>query len=218
MFEILMMPLVRVLPPNSTLIFTGITEAFFTYMKVGFVAAVFFTSPFIFYQLWAFVAPGLYAHEKRWVIPFVVFSGIFFIGGALFGYFVVFPYGFKYLMGFASQYIRPFPSVKEYFSLAWKLLFAFGLVFEMPLVVLFLAKMGLVTSRFLVKNFKYAFLLIFIVAAVLTPTPDIANQCLMAFPMLGLYGLSIIVAMVFGKKPKKDEGVETQASEPDGKL
>jgi sec-independent protein translocase protein TatC len=200
MFTLLMVPLVKALPPGSSLIFTGVTEAFFTYMKVALLAGVFLSSPLIFYEIWAFVAPGLYAREKRYTIPFVVFSAVLFVGGALFGYFIVFPNAFRYLLGFASDYIRPFPSMREYFSLAWKLLLAFGIVFEMPLIVFFLAKMGLVTAELMTKKFRYAFLLIVVVAAIVTPTPDVINLGLMTGPMLALYGISIIVAKIWGKK------------------
>lgn len=203
MFEVLMAPLVEALPPDGTLIFTGVTEAFFTYLKVAILAGVFISSPLILYEIWAFVSPGLFAKEKRYVIPFVIFSTIFFIGGGLFGYFIVFPYGFKFLLSFATESIRPFPRIKEYFSLASKLLLAFGVVFELPLFVFFLTKMGLVNSKFLIKQFKYALLLIFCVSAMLTP-PDVVTQLMMAGPILGLYGISIIVAKVFEKKAEKE--------------
>lgn len=207
-FAVLMAPLLEALPPNGTLIFTGVTEAFFTFLKVAILTGVFISSPLILYEIWAFVSPGLYTHEKRYVIPFVIFSTIFFMGGALFGYFIVFPYGFKFLLGFASEHIRPFPSIKEYFSLASKMLLAFGVVFELPLFVFFLTKMGLVNSRLLIRQFKYALLLIFSISAILTP-PDVATQMMMAGPLLCLYGVSIIVAKVFGKKTKKeDDGLQ----------
>lgn len=212
MFAILMAPLVRALPPESTLIFTGVTEAFFTYLKVAILAGFFIASPLVLYEIWAFVSPGLYTHEKRYVIPFVVFSTLFFVGGALFGYFVVFPYGFKFLLGFATENIRPYPRIKEYFSLASKLLLAFGVVFELPLFVFFLTKMGLVTHDFLIKKFKYALLLIFTISAILTP-PDVATQLMMAGPLLCLYGVSIIVAKVFGKKKEEEKEEEGAGSD-----
>jgi sec-independent protein translocase protein TatC len=213
LFEILMKPLVFALPPDSSLIFTGVTEAFFVYLKVAFLAGIFASSPLLLYEIWAFVSPGLYSKEKKYVIPFVVFSTLFFIGGALFGYFMVFPYGFKFLLGFATEAIRPMPRVQEYFSLASKLLLAFGVVFELPLFVFFLAKMGMVTDKFLVKNFKYSILIIFSISAILTP-PDVATQMMMAGPLLCLYGVSIIVARVFGKK--KFEETEEEETQTDG--
>jgi sec-independent protein translocase protein TatC len=211
MFEILMAPLAEALPPESTLIFTGVTEAFFTFLKVAILAGVFASSPLLLYEIWAFVAPGLYAKEKKYVIPFVIFSTLFFVGGALFGYFVVFPYGFKFLLGFATEAIRPMPRIKEYFSLASKLLLAFGVVFELPLFVFFLTKMGLVTHRFLIKQFKYALLIMFSISAILTP-PDVVTQLMMAGPLLALYGVSIIVAKVFGKKSPEEEEAEEEES------
>ncbi len=214
-FEVLMAPLLKALPPESTLIFTGVTEAFFTYLKVAILAGVFISSPLILYEIWAFVSPGLYTREKRYVIPFVIFSTLFFIGGGLFGYFIVFPYGFKFLLGFATEFIRPLPRIKEYFSLASKLLLAFGVVFELPLFVFFLTKMGLVNSRLLIRQFKYAVLLMFIVSAILTP-PDVVTQFMMAGPLLCLYGLSIIVARVFGKESAKEKDEGEEALDADG--
>ncbi|MBW2056773.1 MAG: twin-arginine translocase subunit TatC [Deltaproteobacteria bacterium] len=215
MFAVLMAPLVRALPPESTLIFTGVTEAFFTYLKVAILAGFFVSSPLVLYEIWAFVSPGLYTKEKRYVIPFVIFSTIFFVGGALFGYFVVFPYGFKFLLGFASEQIRPYPRIREYFSLASKMLLAFGAVFELPLFVFFLAKMGIVNSRMLVRQFKYALLIIFSISAILTP-PDVATQLMMAGPLLCLYGVSIVVARVFGKEAKKEKEDDSEESETGG--
>jgi len=214
MFEVLMNPLVNALPPDSTLIFTGVTEAFFVYLKVAILAGFFAASPLVLYEIWVFVSPGMYAREKRYVIPFVIFSTLFFIGGALFGYFVVFPYGFKFLLGFATESIRPLPKVKEYFSLASKLLLAFGVVFELPLFVFFFTKMGLVTHTLMIKKFKYALLLIFGISAMLTP-PDVVTQFMMAGPLLCLYGISIVVAKVFGK-PKEEDEAEDDESESDG--
>ena len=147
LFEILMKPLIISLPPKSTLIFTSLPEAFFTYLKVSLLAGVFIASPIVLYELWAFISPGLYKHEKKYVIPFVFFSSVFFIGGSLFGYFVVFPFGFKFFLGFATEYIRPMPTIKEYFGFCAKLLFAFGVIFELPLFVFFLAKIGLVNDK-----------------------------------------------------------------------
>jgi len=171
LFAVLMEPLVRVMKPGQSLIFTGLPEAFFTYLKVSFLAGLMVASPVIIYQFWMFVAPGLYDREKRLLLPIVFLSTLFFVGGALFGYFIVFPYGFQFFLGFATEIIRPLPSMREYLSFSSKLLIAFGLVFEMPLVITFLAKLGLVTVDFLTKNRKYALILFFVGAAILTP-PD----------------------------------------------
>ncbi|MGD8366651.1 MAG: twin-arginine translocase subunit TatC [Desulfobacterales bacterium] len=200
LFAILMEPLVSVMKPGQNLVFTGLPEAFFTYLKVSFLAGLMVASPVIIYQFWLFVAPGLYDKEKRLLVPVVFLSSIFFVGGALFGYFIVFPYGFKFFLGFATEIIRPLPSMKEYLSFSSKLLFAFGLVFELPLVITFLAKLGIVSVEFLKKNRKYAILIFFIGAAILTP-PDVVTQVMMALPLMVLYEISIVGARIFGRKP-----------------
>ncbi len=205
-FRLLMEPLLKTLPPDSSLIFTGVAEAFFTYLKVSLVAGIFLASPVIIYQLWAFVAPGLYQEERRLLIPVVILSALFFVGGSLFGYFVVFPFGFRYFMSFATDIIKPMPSVKEYFSFSVKLLFAFGLTFELPIFIFFLSRMGMVDHRMLSTYRKYAILLIFSFAAVITP-PDVLSQIMLALPMIILYEMGIIVARLFGKKRVK-VGVE----------
>jgi sec-independent protein translocase protein TatC len=203
LFGILVQPLIKVMKDGETLIYTGLPEAFFTYLKVSFLTGLIVASPVLLYQFWMFVAPGLYRNERRLMIPIVILSSIFFIGGALFGYFVVFPWGFKFFMGFATDTIRPLPSMKEYFGFSAKLLLAFGLVFELPLVITFMAKLGLVSVDFLKKNRKYALLLFFAGAAILTP-PDVITQVLMAMPLMVLYEISIIGAKIFGKKNPED--------------
>ncbi|RLB24995.1 MAG: twin-arginine translocase subunit TatC, partial [Deltaproteobacteria bacterium] len=194
----------RVLPEGDKLIFTNLPEMFFTYLKVSFVAGLLAAMPFIFYEIWMFVAPGLYQKEKKFLIPFVISSSILFVGGALFGYFVVFPFGFKFFMSFANEYIKPLPSVKQYFAFSTKLLLAFGLVFELPVATFFLTKMGLVTDVFLRKQRKFAILLIFVAAAILTP-PDVITQIMMAGPLLALYEISILVSKLAGRKKEDSE-------------
>lgn len=202
LFRLLMEPLLVVLQPTGgSLIYTGVAEAFFTNLKVAGVAGLFLVSPYIFYQLWMFIAPGLYDSERKWIIPIALASAVCFVTGALFGYFVVFPFGFEFFMGYASDFIKPMPSVKEYFSFSVSMLFAFGVIFELPLVMLFLASLGLVTAKWLRKYQKYAILLSFIVAAILTP-PDVVSQCLMAGPLCILYEIGIWTAVIFGKKDK----------------
>jgi len=151
-------------------------------------------------QIWRFVAPGLYRHEKRVLLPFTLVSTICFLGGAAFGYFVVFPPAFRFLVGYSSEILDPMPAVSEYFSLALRLLIAFGIVFELPVFMVFLAKMGVVNELFLKKYRKYAILIAFIVAAILTPTPDVVNQLFMAGPLIVLYEVSIIAVGIFAKK------------------
>lgn len=210
-FNELMVPLVSAMPPDSKLIFTALPEAFFVYMQVAFVAAIFVVSPYIFYQVWAFISPGLYEEEKKTAIPIAFFSATFFISGAAFCYFQVFPYAFQFFMGFATDLILPMPSLSEYLSFALKMLIAFGLIFEMPLFAFFLSRIGLVTADMMRKFRKYAVLCMFIVAAILTP-PDVFSQTLMAGPMILLYEISILIAAVVGKK-KKDESEEGQDEE-----
>ncbi len=204
LFEVLTRPLVSVMKNGETLIFTGLPEAFLAYLKVSLITGIGLASPVIMYQFWKFVAPGLYKKERRILIPVVLMSTVFFVGGALFGYFVVFPIGFKFFMSFATKTIRPLPSMREYLSFASTLLLAFGLVFELPLVITFMARLGIVTVPFLKKNRKYAILIAFIVAALLTP-PDVGSQIMMALPLMVLYEISIIGARLFSKKPSESE-------------
>jgi sec-independent protein translocase protein TatC len=209
LFEILMQPLLAAMPPEEKLIYTGLPEAFFTYLKVAFLAGTLLAVPVIMYQLWIFIAPGLYKKEKRLLTPIVFLSSLFFLGGALFGYFVVFPFGFKFFMGFSSDYVRPLPSMKEYLGFSAKLLFAFGIVFELPLFITFLARLGIVDVKFLKAKRKYAILLFFVFAAILTP-PDVITQVMMAGPLIVLYEVSIVGAKLFGKKKTKEDIKETQ--------
>ncbi len=205
LFDILTRPLISVMQTGDKMIFTGLPEAFFTYLKVALLSGIMLAAPVILYQFWMFVAPGLYNKEKRLLVPIVFLSSFFFIGGALFGYFIVFPFGFKFFLGFASETIQALPSMREYLGFASKLLLAFGLVFELPLVITFLAKLELISVEFLKKNRKYALLLFFVCAAIITP-PDVVTQIMMALPLMALYEVSIFGARIFGKKrPEEDD-------------
>jgi len=203
LFEILAKPLLKIMPAGGSLIFTSVAEAFFTYMKIGFIAGIILASPFILYQIWAFIAPGLYRHEKGYIVPFVLGGSLFFILGVFFGYFVAIPVGFRFLLGYATDFIKPMPSMKEYLTFTIKFLLAFGLVFEFPVVLVLLARIGIVDSKMLAKQRRYAILLVFILAAVVTPSPDLLTQVLTALPLIGLYELSILLSKIFGKKKKK---------------
>jgi sec-independent protein translocase protein TatC len=214
LFQVLTAPLIRVMKSGETLIFTNLPEAFFTYLKVSFLAGLLLASPVILYQFWMFVAPGLYQRERRVLLPIVFLSTLFFLGGALFGYFIVFPWGFQFFLGFATETIRPLPSMREYLSFSAKLLLAFGIVFEMPLVLTAMARLGIVSVGFLKKNRKYAILLFFIGAAILTP-PDVITQIMMALPLMLLYEVSIIGARIF--TPKAAESDDPGPSEPEKK-
>ena len=221
LFDILVKPLIKVFPPGSALIYTALTEAFVTYMKVALVAGIMAVSPYLFYQVWSFIAPGLYKEEKRYLIPIAFFSGLFFVSGALFGYYVVFPFAFQFFMEYATETIKPMPSLAEYLNFSLKMLFAFGVIFELPLFIFFLAQLGMVTPAMLRKFRRYAILLAFIIGAVLTP-PDVISQTLMAAPLIILYELSIWVAVFFGKKkPAPDTTVaeeKTEAPAPEKKA
>jgi len=199
LFYFLAQPLVKILPANQPMIFTALTEAFFTYFKVALLAGFFLASPVVFYQLWKFIAPGLYEHEKKFVIPFVISATVFFILGGAFAYYIVFPFGFKFFLGFSTDYLKLLPKMNEYFSLSLKLIFAFGIVFEMPVITFFLAKMGVVNGEMLSSKRRYAIVLVFVVAALLTP-PDVGTQLLMAGPLILLYEVSVWVARIFGRK------------------
>lgn len=212
MFEVLMSPLKPLLPENSHLIFTALPEGFFTYIKLAIVAGIFVASPYIFAQIWLFISPALYAHERKWLVPIAMFSAFFFVSGAMFGYFVVFPFAFKFFMGFATDVILPMPSLREYLSFTIKLLLAFGVAFELPLFIFFLAKLGIVNSKQLRKFRKYAFLLAFCCSAILTP-PDVVSQVFMAGPLILLFEIGIWVSHFFGKKPKETPAEDEEEEE-----
>ncbi|MCW5203146.1 twin-arginine translocase subunit TatC [Desulfobulbus sp. N2] len=165
-------------------------------------------SPVIFHQIWRFIAPGLYQHEKKMLLPFSLTSTFCFLGGAAFGYFIVFPPAFRFLISYSSEFLDPMPAVSEYFSLALRLLLAFGAIFELPVFMVFLAKLGIVNAPFLAENRKYAFLIAFIIAAIVTPTPDVVNQLLMAGPLVVLYEISIVAVRFFARKPLMKIGAE----------
>ena len=223
LFEILIAPLVTAMGEsgNAKMIFTGLPEAFFTYLKVSFLAGIIVASPVLFYEFWMFISPGLYRTEKKYLVPIVILSVFFFIVGASFGYFIVFPYGFAFFLGFATDTIQAMPSMKEYLGFASKMLLAFGFVFELPLVLTFMARMGLVSVGFLQKNRKYAILIFFVVSALITP-PDVVTQIMMAVPLMLLYEISIIGAKLFGKEArdadseKSEEGEEDETEENPG--
>lgn len=212
---ILLKPLTDVLPKGSMLIATSLPEKFFTVMKLALVCGVFVASPYIFYQLWKFVTPGLYKKERRLILPVALATAVCFVGGALFGYFVVFPFGFKFFVDYASDYITIMPTISAYFSLAVTLLFAFGLIFELPVFIFFLTSLGLVTTRTLRKFRRWAILAIFIVSAILTPTPDAINQLLMAGPMCVLYEVGIWVSWFVDRSRKEEKARRKAAAEGD---
>jgi sec-independent protein translocase protein TatC len=209
-FALLTAPLVNAGSERMLLIGTGVTEAFFTRLKVTFIASIFLASPLLFYQAWRFVAPGLYANERRTAIPFVLAGTLFFVSGAVFCYIVVFPVGYAF---FLEEYqtigVSPTIRISEYLAFASRMLLSFGVTFELPVITFFLARVGIVTHRMLWSWFRYAIVVIFIVAAILTPGPDAASQFLMATPLLILYVISIGVAYFFGRARQAAKPAET---------
>ncbi|OGC76704.1 MAG: twin arginine-targeting protein translocase TatC [candidate division Zixibacteria bacterium RBG_16_40_9] len=180
--------------------FTSPTEAFAVRIKISLILGLMLSFPVIFYQLWQFVVPGLLDKEAKVVIPAVIFATFFFIGGALFCFFLVLPVGIKFLLSFQTDKLKPWLSIKDYVSfVAWMIL-AFGLVFQLPIVSFFLGKIGLITHKTLSKGRKYAIVIILILAAALTPSPDIFSQLMLAVPLYFLYEVSIIVVRVTNKK------------------
>lgn len=193
-------PVEKVMPAHSSLTMLKLTEGFFTEMKLSFVVAIFLSSPAIFYQLWKFIAPGLYAQEKKYIISFVISASGLFIGGAAFAYYMVFPYAFQFFLNYAHGAVTANLSLSEYLSFFTNMLIAFGLVFEMPIFTLFLAKMGIVTAHMMRKYRRYSYLGIVIIAGIITPTPDVMSQLMMSGPMVVLYEVSIFIAKAFGRK------------------
>jgi sec-independent protein translocase protein TatC len=208
LYAILARPVTQYLPAGTKLAFTTLTAPFMLYMKVAFLASLFFMSPFVFLQLWYFVAPGLYQKEKNYVVPFVLMTTFFFSLGALFAYFIVFPWACRFFLTLGRDF-QPVITVDQYFGFALKVILGIALVFELPTIVFFLAKMGLVTARWMIKNFKYAVLLVFVIAAVITPTPDVITQSIVAIPMLALYGFSILIALAVGRGKEKARAAGT---------
>jgi len=202
-------PVQAALPEGSSLVFINATEPFFTYLKVGALAGLLIAMPVIFWQIWTFIAPGLYAHEKKYAIPFVLASCLCFGAGTFFGFSFVFPTIFTFLIKFGtgSGEINAMLSMGSYLSLSTKLLLAFGLVFELPIVIFFLARMGIVDHKWLAKNRKFALLAAFLFGALLTP-PDVFSQAAIAVPFIVLYEVGIWVARFFGKRKKDEEEAE----------
>ena len=187
---------------GNNLVFLSLTEAFWVQMKVAVIVGLFIAAPAILWQVWAFVAPGLHQHEKKYATPFVLIGSVLFIGGGAFSLKVVTPYAITFLLSYSRPGLQPMISIGSYVDFLLKFTLAFGLVFELPLAITLLARMGIVTPAMLAKNRKYAILGAFIAAAILTPTPDAFNQTLMAGPLIILYEVGIICARIFGRRPK----------------
>lgn len=213
--QVILAPLTDVLPKDTKPVFIQVGEGFLTAVKVSFFASFIFSIPIIFWQLWLFVAPGLYSNEKKFIIPFVFFGTLMFLMGVLFAYYVVMPYGLTYLINFGndSDMFNAMPSIGYYVTFFAKFMIGFGIAFELPAVCYFLAKLGLITDQTLIKFFRIAIVLIFILAAFLTP-PEVTTQILMAAPLILLYGVSIIIVkFVNPEKNTQNDDLDDQDDE-----
>jgi sec-independent protein translocase protein TatC len=213
LFVFLTSPLRRAYP-QVEFIFTSPSEALMLHMKMAFFVGIFVAAPYILYQVWAFVSPGLYPHEKAYAAPFIAAGTFFFLAGAAFGHFFLFPLTFRFMVGFGGPGMKFMPRVGEYYTFYSWFLLGLGLVFQLPVVVFVVSRIGLVTPRFLLRNFKYAILIAFALSAVITPTPDVVTQSLLALPMLALYLLGVAVAWAFGRPrraPAAEAGAEVGA-------
>ena len=190
--------------PGGKLIFTEPSEGFMLQIKMAALTGVLIASPYIMLQVWFFIAPGLYAKEKKLAIPFVLSSTALFIAGAAFSHYFVFPAAWRFLASFSNEYIAFTPRIDPVFGMYVKLMLGIGLTFQLPVLMFVLARLGIVTAGFLVRNFKYAVLLIFIFAAVITPDASPVTQLMVGGPMVVLYGIGIAVAWLFGKSKKAD--------------
>lgn len=210
-FKFILVPLEKAAPAKgmSTIHYQDLTEPFFTLIKTSLTAGIFIAIPVILYQIWKFIAPALYENEKRLAIPFVVLATLFFFGGASFCYYFVMPYGFNFLFKFSAGFSTPTLMISKHYSLATRLLLAFGAVFELPVVSMFLSAMGVITHHTLIKYWRISVVCAFIFAAILTP-PDVGTQIAMAIPLIILYGISIIVAYFFTKRHEKRRAKEME--------
>ena len=204
-FGYMQRPIMEALKRNGMpekLVYLNPTEPFNLYLKIGFMAALFVASPIVLYQLWLFISPGLYRNEKRYVFPFMVSTVGLFLAGGYFGYRMVYPAALDFLIGYGKQF-QPMITIGEYTDLFLTIILGLGVVFELPILVFFLAIMGIVTAGWMWRNIRYAILAIFVIAAILTPTTDILNMCLFAAPMVALYILSIGVAWLVHPKQRR---------------
>jgi len=191
MYNFLSIPITQFLD-GKKLIYTSLTEPLMMYIKLSFLGSLFLSSPLLFHQIWLFISPGLYKNEKKMLFPFITMATFFFLIGGAFGYYIAFPMYVKFLLNFGSDFTQMI-KINEYFSQLLVVLLGLAFMFELPVLMYLLAKLKLVNSSFLLKYLKYAIVLIFIIAAVITPTPDVINQSIFAFPTIGLYLLSIII-------------------------
>ena len=215
-FHVLTQPL-RDHDPTVKFIYTGPSEALILYMKMSFFVGIFIAAPYLLYQIWAFIAPGLYAHEKAWAVPFIAMGTFFFVAGAVFGHKYLFPLTFGFLGTFGGEDMQFLPKIDEYWSFYSWFLLGLGLVFQIPVIIFVLSRIGIVTPGFLLRGWKMAVVASFVVSAFITPSPDMVNQTMLALPMIGLYALGVAVAFLFGR-PRKDAeetALSAEARNPD---
>jgi sec-independent protein translocase protein TatC len=203
-FHFLAKPIYKFLAPGQKLVMLSVADAFLLYMKVAAIASVFACSPVLLFHLWRFVQPGLYKRERRYALGFVVCGTLLFLAGGAFAYYIAFPFAVQFLLGVGQEF-TPAITGQNYLSFLLTVIVGLGLMFELPVVIVFLARVGLVTPRFLMKYFRHATVIIFIVAAIITPTPDVFNLCLFAVPTLFLYLLGVAAAAILGRKPRQAE-------------
>ncbi|HET9305852.1 MAG TPA: twin-arginine translocase subunit TatC [Candidatus Sulfotelmatobacter sp.] len=204
-YDVMQRPIMDALKSNGMaekLVYLNPTEPFNLYLKIAALAGLFLTSPFVLYQVWMFISPGLYRKEKKYVVPFMVSTITLFAAGGYFGYKIVYPAALTFLINFGKQF-QPMITIGEYTSLFLSIILGMGLIFEMPILVFFLSLMGIISAGFMWKNFRYSILVIFIIAAIVTPTTDILNMCIFAAPMIALYAVSIGVAWLVHPKQRK---------------
>jgi sec-independent protein translocase protein TatC len=211
LFDFVAKPITKI--PGVNLVINDPTEAFTVYLKISFVAALYLAAPFVLWQVWKFIAPGLYKHERRYAGPFIISTSLFFLIGGVFGYLVAFPTALQFLMEMAKGHMIPVISAEKYFDLFSTVMVVLGIVFEIPPVVFILSRIGIITGRFLLKNTRWAILISTIIAAVVTPTTDIANMMVVAIPMVLLYLIGVAVAFVFGRQRQTTVGEETSGGE-----
>lgn len=203
-------PIYEILPEGTKLAFLGISDPFLLYFKMCALVSVFLASPFVFYQLWMFVAPGLYKKERRYAIPFILFTTFFFAAGGIFAYKVAFPFAVEFLIGMGASF-EPVITAERYYRFLMYVIFGLGVMFELPVLIFLLSGIGVVTPRFLMRHFRWAVIAIFFLAALVTPTPDVVNLCVFALPTIGLYLLGVGAAALAGMGKKKVEGEAEEA-------
>jgi sec-independent protein translocase protein TatC len=218
LFSVMAEPILRLLPKGSPIYFPRVQDPFFVYLKVSLITGIFIVVPYVTYQLWAFIRPGLYHKERKLAAPFVILATLLFYAGAAFAYFLVLPAAFSFFLSFATNQLQPLINMREYVDLVMLLLLAFAGVFETPIIVVFLGLIGLFSSDQLKKGRRYFIVIAFIIAAVVTPTPDPFNQTLMAVPMLLLYEVGIRLLAAIERRRAREAEAEAEEHEQEQEV